>query len=162
MEIGGTMQMDKELAGKAIIDSCTAMMGAESAYLGRYRGFDMTVYYDSLKNQYRLSLKGTLSHAITLGGDILGNITRMDNALANIAGEVELLRAEIADNQEQMERARADMEAPFSKEDELTQKTARLKQLNILLNMDQKDKNMMEDTRTEDTPEKRKVREAIR
>ena len=158
MEIGGTMQMDKEQAGKAIIDSCTAMMGTESAYLGRYRGFDMTVYYDSLKNQYRLSLKGTLSHAITLGGDILGNITRMDNALANIAGEVELLRAEIADNQEQMERARADMEAPFSKEDELTQKTARLKQLNILLNMDQKDKNLIDDSPEAEALEMQKVR----
>ena len=158
MEIGGTMQMDKEVAGKAIIDSCTAMMDAESAYLGRYRGFDMTVYYDSLKNQYRLILKGTLSHAITLGGDIMGNITRMDNALANIAGEVELLRAEIADNQEQMERARADMDAPFAKEDELTQKTARLKQLNILLNMDQKDKNLIDDSPEAEAPEMQKVR----
>ena len=137
-------------------------MGDESAYLGRYRGFDMTVYYDSLKNQCRLSLKGTLSHTITLGGDILGNVTRMDNALANIAGEVELLRAEIADNQEQMERARADMDAPFAKEDELTQKTARLKQLNILLNMDQKDKNLIDDSPEAEAPEMQKVRGQVR
>ena len=99
-----------------------------------------------------------MPHAITLGGDILGNITRMDNALANIAGEVVLLRAEIADNQEQMERARADMEAPFSKEDELTQKTARLKQLNILLNMDQKDKNLIDDSPEAEALEMQKVR----
>ena len=162
MEIGGTVQMDKEAAGKAIIDACTHMMGTDPMYLGCYRGFDVSVYYDSLKNQYRLTMKGTLTHTVTLGGDAVGNLTRMDNALANIAGEVEGIRGEIADTQTQLERARTDMDAPFAKEEELNAKTARLKQLNILLNMDQKDNALMDDAPEEDPPEKQKSRDQVR
>ena len=158
MEVNGTILTDKEAAGKAIINTCTSMTGTDAVFLGQYRGFAVTVFYDAAHNQYRLTMKGTLSHSITLGGDVLGNITRMDNALGNIAGELEATRLAIADTQEQLVRARTEMETPFAKEAELAEKTARLKKLNILLNMDQKEHTLVDDAPDEETPEKTKSR----
>ena len=87
-----------------------------------------------------------------------GNITRMDNVIEGIAGKLITANAELAETQVQMENAREEMKAPFAKEAELKEKETRLKELNILLNMDQKDRSLIDDAPDEDTPDKAKPR----
>lgn len=101
-----------------------------------------------------MTMKGTLSHTAVLGADVFGNLTRMDNVLDGLSGKLEAVRAELADTQVQLENARTELAAPFTREAELAEKTARLKELNILLNMDQKDKSLIDDVLDEDTPER--------
>ena len=145
---------DKEAAGKAILDVCTKMTGSDAVFLGQYRGFSLVLSYDGPSNEYRMTMKGTLSHTAVLGADVFGNLTRMDNVIDGLSGKLEAVRAELADTQVQLENARTELAAPFAKEAELAEKTARLKELNILLNMDQKDKSLIDDVPDEDTPER--------
>ena len=149
---------DKEAAGKAILDVCTKMTGSDAVFLGQYRGFSLVLSYDGPSNEYRMTMKGTLSHTAVLGADVFGNLTRMDNVLDGLSGKLEAVRAELADTQVQLENARTELAAPFAREAELAEKAARLKELNILLNMDQKDKSLIDDVPDEDTPEKPKAR----
>ncbi|RJV99200.1 DNA methylase [Subdoligranulum sp. AF14-43] len=145
---------DKEAAGKAILDVCTKMTGSDAVFLGQYRGFSLVLSYDGPSNEYRMTMKGTLSHTAVLGADVFGNLTRMDNVIDGLSGKLEAVHAELADTQVQLENARTELAAPFAREAELAEKTARLKELNILLNMDQKDKSLIDDVPDEDTPER--------
>ena len=145
MEVDGRHYTEKEDAGKAIIDVCTRMTGSDAVLLGQYRGFSMVLAYDGRSNEYRITLKGTLSHTVTLGADVFGNITRLDNALENLPKVLETEQAKLAETNAQLENARTELAAPFAREEELAEKTKRLKELNILLNMDEKDKTLMDD-----------------
>ena len=162
MEIDGTVITDKEAAGKAILDICTKMTGSDAVALGSYRGFSLVLAYNGTSNEYRMTMKGTLSHTVVLGADVFGNITRMDNALDGFETRLDAVREELADTEKQLANAREEMNAPFAKEEELAQKTARLKELNILLNMDQKDRSILDDEPEEESPEKPKVRDYAR
>ena len=157
MEVDGRHYTEKEGAGKAIIDVCTRMTGSDAVLLGQYRGFSMVLAYDGRSNEYRITLKGTLSHTVTLGADVFGNITRLDNALENLAGSLQAEQNSLEETKTQLENARTELAAPFAREEELAEKTARLKELNILLNMDEKDKTLMDDTpdEGEDVPARR-------
>ena len=146
MEVDGKHYAEKEDAGKAIIDVCTRMTGSDAVLLGQYRGFSMVLAYDGRSNEYRITLKGTLSHTVTLGADVFGNITRLDNALENLAGSLQAEQNSLEETKAQLENARTELATPFAREEELAEKTARLKELNILLNMDEKDKTLMDDT----------------
>ena len=158
MEVDGKHYTEKEDAGKAIIDVCTKMTGSDAVLLGQYRGFSMVLAYDGMSNEYRITLKGTLSHTVTLGADVFGNITRLDNALENLAGNLDAERAKLEEAKVQLENARTELATPFAREDELTEKTARLKELNILLNMDEKDKTLIDEAPDEgEEPPVRKV-----
>ena len=159
MEILGTFYDDKEAAGKAIIDACTTMTGSDAVFLGQYRGFSAVLAYDGTSNEYRMTMKGTLSHTTVLGADIFGNITRMDNVIDGLQGKLDAAREELTETQTQLENARTEMNTPFSREAELNAKSARLKELNILLNMDQKDRSLLDDVPEDEAPEKTKVRE---
>lgn len=145
MVIMGVTHTEKETAGKAIIDACTRMTDPDAIPLGEYRGFAMTLSYDGQANEYRITLKGALSHTVVLGSDIYGNITRMDNRIDGIEEQLKVLNEKLADTQTQLENARAEMEAPFAREAELAEKTRRLQELNVLLNLDAKDKTLMAD-----------------
>ncbi|MEY8313181.1 hypothetical protein AALA61_14650 [Oscillospiraceae bacterium 42-9] len=160
--IDGKTITDKETAGKAILDICTKMTGSDAVALGEYRGFSLVVAYDGISNEYRMTMRGTLTHSVTLGADVFGNITRMDNMLDSLATKQAVVRDDLADTEKQLANAREEMDAPFAKEDELAQKSARLKQLNILLNMDQKDRSVIDDGPEEEVPEKARVREHAR
>lgn len=119
---------------------------------------DMVLAYDGMSNEYRITLKGTLSHTVTLGADVFGNITRLDNALENLAGNLDAERAKLEEAKVQLENARTELTTPFAREEELTEKTARLKELNILLNMDEKDKTLIDESPDEgEEPPARKV-----
>lgn len=145
MEVESQHYTEKEDAGKAIIDVCTKMTGSDAVLLGQYRGFSMVLAYDGMSNEYRITLKGTLSHTVTLGADVFGNITRLDNALENLAGNLDGERAKLEEAKVQLENARTELATPFAREEELIEKTARLKELNILLNMDEKDKTLIDE-----------------
>ena len=145
MDVEGRHYTEKEDAGKAFIDVCTRMTGDHAVLLGQYRGFSMVLAYDGMSNEYRITLKGTLSHTVTLGADVFGNITRLDNALENLPKALESERAKLEETKAQLENARTELAAPFAREEELAEKTARLQELNILLNMDEKDKTLMDD-----------------
>ena len=157
MEVDGKHYAEKEDAGKAIIDVCTRMTGSDAVLLGHYRGFSMVLAYDGRSNEYRITLKGTLSHTVTLGADVFGNITRLDNALENLAGSLQAEQNSLEETKTQLENARTELATPFAREEELAEKTARLKELNILLNMDEKDKTLLDDTpdEGEDVPARR-------
>ena len=153
---------DKEAAGKAILDVCTKMTGSDAVFLGQYRGFSLTLSYDGLSNEYRMTMKGTLSHTAVLGADVFGNLTRMDNVIDGLTSKLDVVQTELADTQVQLENARTELAAPFAREAELAEKTARLKELNILLNMDQKDKTLMDDAPEEDIPDRPRTRQLER
>ena len=159
MEVDGKHYAEKEDAGKAIIDVCTRMTGSDAVLLGHYRGFSMVLAYDGRSNEYRITLKGTLSHTVTLGADVFGNITRLDNALENLAGSLQAEQNSLEETKTQLENARTELATPFAREEELAEKTARLKELNILLNMDEKDKTLMDDgpDEGEEIPERKVV-----
>ena len=145
MEVDGRHYTEKEDAGKAIIDVCTRMTGSDAVLLGQYRGFSMVLAYDGRSNEYRITLKGTLSHTVTLGADVFGNITRLDNALENLTGSLQAEQNSLEETKTQLENARTELATPFAREEELAEKTSRLKELNILLNMDEKDKTLLDD-----------------
>ena len=162
IEIDGKTITDKETAGKAILDVCTKMTDSDAVALGEYRGFSLVVAYSGTSNEYRMTMRGTLTHTITLGADVFGNITRMDNMLDSLATKQAVVREELSDTEKQLTSAREEMDAPFAREEELAQKSARLKELNILLNMDQKDRSIMDDGPEEEVPEKVRAREHAR
>jgi hypothetical protein len=107
--------------------------------LGQYRGFDTELSFDSFGKEYIASLKGTLTYSVSLGTDIFGNITRLDNVLDGLQGKSisckEQLEAVIA----QLENAMTEVERPFPQEAELSEKSARLNEINIALNLDKRD-----------------------
>lgn len=154
MIIFDRLYTDKESAGKAIIEACTTMTGSDAVHLGKYRGFDMTLSYDATNNEYRMTLKGTLSHTTVLGADIFGNITRTDNLIDGMVQKLEVEKLALSETQTQLENAKTEMEMPFAKEAELKEKSERLKELNILLNMDQKDRALLDDGNEEVVQEK--------
>ena len=159
MEIYGTYYSEKEAAGRAIINACTDLQGSEPVQLGQYRGFSLSLQYDAAHTDYKLTIKGAMSHTISLGADIYGNITRMDNVVDRLSEELEDYHTVLQDTQTQLANAKAEMETPFAREKELVEKSARLKELNILLNMDQRDRSVLNENPEEDSLEKAKRRE---
>ena len=145
MVLGGVIYTERENAGKAIIEACTHMNGAETVSIGRYRGFSMLLSYDGAANEFRMVLKGKLSHTAVLGADAGGNVTRIDNALEKITEHLANARSQLAHTTEQLENARTEMTAPFPKEAELAKKTRRLNELNVLLNLNEQDRPVMAD-----------------
>ena len=135
--------VDKEQAGKAILNACSRIVDSDSVQLGQYRGFIMTLVFNVSKGYY-IALKGTLSHTVTLGIDVFGNITRMDNTLSNLPNILETAYEELSNIEKQLKNARIELKAPFVKEAELTEKTARLKELNILLNLNSGDRKIVD------------------
>ena len=143
MVLNGVIYTERENAGKAIIHACTHMNGAETIPVGSYRGFDMALNYDSKTNEFHMTLKGSLSHTAVLGADAGGNVTRIDNVLEKIDERLESARSQLAHTSDQLENARTEMVAPFPKEAELAEKTRRLNELNVLLNLNEPDRVVM-------------------
>lgn len=144
----GVTYAEREDAGKAIIHVCTHMNGAGTVPVGSYRGFDMALSYDSKTNEFHMTLKGSLSHTAVLGADAGGNVTRIDNALEKINERLENARSQLAHATEQLENARTEMTAPFPREAELAEKTRRLNELNVLLNLNEPDRVVCRRSRT--------------
>jgi len=154
MEIRGKRYTERKDAGKAIIDACSGLIGSEAIQLGWYRGFPISLEYDRMEDNFYLTFKGALSHKVRLGGDISGNITRMDNLVDGMENALQELKADLQHIQTQLTNTKAELETPFAKEAELAEKSARLKELDILLNMDEKDHTLLDEALEENEPER--------
>ncbi|MDR2446816.1 MAG: hypothetical protein LBD58_05945 [Treponema sp.] len=158
MTIGGVFYAEKAEAGKAIIEACKAMTSPDPAPPGNYRGFGMTLSFDTFGKEYRIELKGALTHTVKLGTDIHGNLTRLDNALEGFDEAIRRLEANLASTREQAETAKGEVDRPFPQEAEYREKSARLKELNVLLKPDEKDHQVFEtepDERDDTEPPRR-------
>ena len=144
MTIGETLYVEKADAGKAIIEVCKAMTSPDPVPLGSYRGFDMALSFDTYVKEYRVTLKGALTHEVRLSTDIHGNITRLDNRIDRFALDLEIENNDLKEVQTQMETAKGEVDRPFPQEQEYQEKSARLKELNVLLKLDEKDNQVFE------------------
>jgi hypothetical protein len=144
MKIGGVFYIEKAGAGKAILEACKAMTSPDPVPLGEYRGFGMALFFDAFAREYRVTLKGALSHEVRLGTDIHGNITRLDNALEGFAAALQSCQEKRESIQTQIQAAQGEVLRPFPQEQAYQEKSARLKELNILLKLDEKDSPVFE------------------
>lgn len=137
--VAGQTYTERKAAGQAIIDACTKMTDvSQRVELGEYRGFPMTLWADTATQKFQVTMKQNLSHTIELGSDPVGNIARLDNALAAIAENLEQHKGKLENLTAQMEEAKLEVKRPFPQEQELAEKSARLNVLRIALNMDGK------------------------
>lgn len=136
MEINGVFYSEKAEAGKAIIEACKLMSSPEPIYLGKYRGFDMELSFNTLERTYMIKIKGSTSRKAFLGMYSYGNIARIDNGVEKFSEALSFAENELANTKAQFETAKTEVEKPFAQDEELKTKLARLDELNILLNMD--------------------------
>ena len=148
---GGTVT-DKKAAGEAIIDLCKSMTNPDPIHIGEYRGFDMELFFDSFSREYKITLKHELRHTVTLGTDIFGNIQRLDNALNSFQEKLTACEAQLENTKVQLENAKLEVQKPFPQEDELKTKTARLNELNAMLNLDKRENEIVDGERAEEEP----------
>lgn len=127
---------DKEEAGKAILLACKSVKAKESIDIGSYKGFDMSLSYDSFTQEFHLDLQREMTYTITLGTSETGNILRIDNALDSIEKRLENSKEQLATLNEQLETAKSELGKPFPQEEELQSKLARLAELNAILDID--------------------------
>ena len=144
MRIKGIDYDEKAAAGQAILNACKAMTSPDPVRVGSYRGFLLDLSFDGLTKSYVLTLVGQFSHPVTLGDDIFGNITRIDNAIDGLDKRVASCQEQLATAREQLEAAKIEVQKPFPQEQELAEKLERLQQLNVILNMDEKESVLME------------------
>lgn len=145
MTLKGKQYNKKEMAGKTILEICKTKENSELEEIGEYRGMKLELQINVAKQEFELFLKGNSEYKISLGNDIYGNITRIDNALSNIGKELEENKDELENTKKQFENAKIDVKIPFDKENELKEKSTRLDRVNALLKLDEKESIIMED-----------------
>ena len=150
MEIDGTVYAEKKAAGSAILEACRAMKSPDPVPLGRYRGFAMELYFDPLSREYKITLIGSLRHTATLGTDLYGNIQRLDNTLESLPSRLQNTQDHLTNTRRQLEEAKAAVDKPFPYEKDLTTKSARLAELNALLDMDRPENEIVDSDRSND------------
>ena len=143
MMVSGVSYSEKVEAGQAIINACKSMNSPDAIPLGEYRGFQMELYFDTVQRNYVVKLKGETSRDVPLGDDAHGNIVRIDNGIERFEEALADTKNSLENTEKQFETAKQEIEKPFAKEEELRAKTARLDELNILLNMDKKENEIV-------------------
>lgn len=143
MMVSGVSYSEKSEAGQAIINTCKSMNSPDAIPLGEYRGFQMELYFDTVQRNYVVKLKGETSRDVPLGDDAHGNIVRIDNGIERFEEALADTKNSLENTEKQFETAKQEIEKPFAKEEELRAKTARLDELNILLNMDKKENEIV-------------------
>ena len=138
MEIRGDRLTDKENAGAALLDTCKEVKGKDPVQIGSYRGFTMSVAFDSMWKTYTLTLKGQMTHRVELGSDARGNLVRIENALDKMPERLRSVQEQLENLYNQQAAAKAEVGKPFPQEQELAAKTARLIELDMELNLDGK------------------------
>ena len=158
LTLAGVTYADKKEAGAALLTMCQTMLSPEATQIGSYRGLTLELSFDTFAREYRLTMIGQLRHTVTLGTDVFGNLQRMDNALEGLPIKEQACREQLSNLQTQLETAKAEVQKPFPREEELTTKTARLEELNTLLNLDHKEPEIVDAEPDEDQrpPERRR------
>lgn len=160
MVLCGISYAEKKDAGAAIIEICKAQTSPEAKEIGSYRGFALLLSFDTMSKVFRMTLRGSLSHTIELGSDIHGNIQRMENILEAFPVRLSACEKVLVTLKEQMENAKSEVEKPFAQEQELSEKTARLAELDALLNIDKRENDVL-DAEPEHQDEYTQTREDI-
>ena len=145
MEVRGDLLTDKENAGAALLDACKEVKGSEPVQIGTYRGFTMSVSFDAFNQEYKLQLKGQMTHRVELGKDPRGNLTRIDNALSSMPDRLQGTKSQLDNLYQQQAAAKEEAGKTFPYEKELRAKTARLVELDSELNMDGKGRSRPEE-----------------
>ena len=158
LTLAGVTYADKKEAGAALLTMCQTMLSPEATQVGSYRGLTLELSFDTFAREYRLTMIGQLRHTVTLGTDVFGNLQRMDNALEGLPIKEQACREQLSNLQTQLETAKAEVQKPFPREAELNTKTARLEELNTLLNLDHKEPEIVDAEPDEDQrpPERRR------
>ena len=158
LTLAGVTHADKKEAGAALLTMCQTMLSPEATQVGSYRGLTLELAFDTFAREYRLTMIGQLRHTVTLGTDVFGNLQRMDNALEGLPIKEQACREQLSNLQTQLETAKAEVQKPFPREAELNTKTARLEELNTLLNLDHKEPEIVDAEPDEDQrpPERRR------
>ena len=143
MEVKGVFYSEKADAGKAIIETCKQMNSPDPIPLGKYRGFETELLFNTAERNYEVRLKGETSRNVSLGDDAHGNIIRLDNGIDRFAESLSLAENDLENTKNQLETAKKEVQKPFIQEEELKTKLARLDELNILLNMDKRDNEIV-------------------
>ena len=158
LTLAGVTHADKKEAGAALLTMCQTMLSPEATQIGSYRGLTLELAFDTFAREYRLTMIGQLRHTVTLGTDVFGNLQRMDNALEGLPIKEQTCREQLSNLQTQLETAKVEVQKPFPREEELTTKTARLEELNTLLNLDHKEPEIVDAEPDEDQrpPERRR------
>ena len=149
MVIDGHTLTEKKAAGTALLDACNTMTGTNPIPLGSYRGFQMTLCFDSFEKLFKISLQGALTYKVSLGTDVFGNIQRIDNLLESMPTQQIEYKEKLKNLEIQVENAKQEVAKPFSREAELKEKSARLDHLNILLNMDKRENEIVDGVQDE-------------
>ena len=136
MTIKGMVYDDKKVAGERLLLARQEMPNADMMLLGTYRGFELNIRFDSFKNEHQAVLRAELSYPVSLGDDARGNITRLDNAIDNFADRIADAENALQNLEQQKQAAEVEVAKPFAQEEELAEKSARLAELNALLNID--------------------------
>ena len=158
LTLAGVTHADKKEAGAALLTMCQTMLSPEATQIGSYRGLTLELAFDTFAREYRLTMIGQLRHTVTLGTDVFGNLQRMDNALEGLPIKEQTCREQLSNLQTQLETAKVEVQKPFPREAELNTKTARLEELNSLLNLDHKEPEIVDAEPDEDQrpPERRR------
>ena len=154
MTIKGMVYDDKKAAGERLLLARQEMPNADMMLLGTYRGFELNIRFDSFKNEHQAVLRAELSYPVSLGDDARGNITRLDHAIDNFADRIADAENALQNLEQQKQAAEVEVAKPFAQEEELAEKSARLAELNALLNIDR------DRSSSQDTPEESEETEA--
>ena len=154
--------VDKDNAGAAILEACKEVKGLDPIPIGNYRGFTMSLTLENFMADYVLTIKGQMTHRVTLGKDARGNLTRIDNALAAMPERLKNVQSQLENLYSQMETAKAEVGKPFPQEEELQQKSARLAELNAELDIDGKSTEQRQAAKTIAKSERPSVLDKLR
>ena len=138
MTIKGVTYDEKKTAGERLVLACSELPNAEEKVIGSYRGFELSLRFDTFRSEYQALLKGQRKYTVPLGTDPLGNITRLDNSLNNFPERITAAENELTTLHQQQAAAQIEVEKPFPQEEELAEKSARLAELNAQLDVDEK------------------------
>ena len=152
MVIKGTTFTDKKAAGKEILAVCKAMTNPEPVPLGAYRGFDMELFFDTMSREYKITLKHELHHTASLGTDVFGNIQRLDNLITSFPEKQTSCENQLENEKVQLENAKVELDKPFVHEEELKTKSARLAELNAMLDLNKTDNEIVDGERADEKP----------
>lgn len=158
MELQGVLFDDKKAAGTELIAICKATSSPQAKEIGRYMGFPLWLAFNTFEQKFELTVKGALSHTIELGGDVFGNIQRLDNVLEGFPARIASAKSALDELAQQIKETKAEVEKPFTQEFELKQKSERLAALDALLNMDKRENDTL-DAMPEQEEEKERIRD---
>ena len=162
MTIKGVTYDEKKTAGERLVLACSELPNAEEKVIGSYRGFELSLRFDTYRSEYQAILKGQRRYPVPLGTDPLGNIIRLDNSLNNFPERINSAENELATLHQQQAAAQIEVEKPFPQEEELAEKSARLAELNAQLDVDEKSHEPEQDEEEqEDTPRRPSVLAAL-